>query len=99
MLTLTETIDAIRSLDTDLDIITQACDKVLRPNAAAKPTPFDVAREIHATYYKKLDTGELIEALCIVLGTHGAMSAKLRHEDELLDAIKAMVTTAYNSSR
>ena len=90
MLTLTETIDRIRALDTEADIITQACEKILRPEG-----DYDMSTEQGAVlallevYNKVQNPCMMIEALIQTLCGVLVGCCKSGHEITLLDGVLA----------
>lgn len=102
MLTLLETIAAIKALDTEPDVIRNACNKVVDPkardllplNANAKAITVDIC-----TRYQDLEEkGDLIIALCASLGTAAGLAVKPGKEVTLLSSLLDKVTSSYAHS-
>jgi hypothetical protein len=69
MLTITETLDAIRAIDTDPEVLRNACRRMLVPEHLPPTTSLgqQASREICASYFYRLPTVEFIEALSATL--------------------------------
>lgn len=96
MFTLTETIDKIKALDTDADIITQACAKVLGHGTSAL-APANIAHEI-IEKYKKNRPSDVIEGLCAALALLLAASAEEGHEINALASVGQMLSAMYGKA-
>ena len=93
MLTITETIDAIRAINTEPEILTGACKRILGLDAASKVdmNVQTVAFEL-IEVSNKLPLGEGLRALCAALAIDAVTSAKKGHEAEVLHLILDDVT-------
>lgn len=91
MLTILETYTAIKSLDTEPDIITNACKKVLGLGRSEDDDPNTIASEIVLTYYNRLNPDEFVAALSVATGTAAGLAAKRGKEVELLRNITKVI--------
>ncbi len=91
MLTILETYTAIKSLDTEPDIITNACKKVLGQDRSEDDDPNTIASEIVLTYYNRLNPDEFVAALSVATGTAAGLAAKRGKEVELLRNITKVI--------
>ena len=96
MLTITETIDAIRAINTEPEILIGACKRILGLDAASKAdmNVQTVAFEL-IEVSNKLPLGEGLLALGSALAIDAATSAKKGHEAEVLHLILDDVTHGF----
>ena len=94
MLTLTETVDAIRKIDTDDDVIRNACKQLLK-QGEAQYTVETLAETLVNTCSATLDPKMSIKSTIIALATLAVCSAKPGHEPPLLQALVYDLTHAY----
>ena len=95
MLTMDETLAAIKALDTDADILRRACVAIAFPARAENPelTPGQIAGDILRQYAKVVgdERHKLVEALSIALGSYAAYACKPGHEFSLMNAVVAAI--------
>lgn len=100
MLTLFETIAAIKALDTEKDVIQAACAKVLRSESMEQLLGEakgyrKVAAEIVDRYMGREDVVDVIAGLSVALGSLGGATAKPGRESVVLNSIQEQVTAAF----
>jgi hypothetical protein len=104
MLLLDETVRAMQALDTEPEILTNACKRILGINAKPKPSPHS-AEAVHdlaiaiANLTNEHATPTGIEALCMVLGTTVAVTARRGLEGDALKVVLSCVAAYYDQSR
>ena len=87
MLTLTETVDAIRKIDTDDDVLRNACKQLLK-QGEAQHTVETLAQALVYTCVATQDPEMSIKSATIALATLAVCSAKPGHEPQLLQAAR-----------
>jgi hypothetical protein len=83
MLNLLETVNAIKTLDTEPDTICQACQHIIAEGEGPISTPTDVAREIIRGFVDRVDTVDLMLASAMIAGRVGAIVAGGENEEDL----------------
>ena len=101
MLTMDETVAAIRALDTDSDILRRACITLSLPPTAKITEEAVVAHEILMRYRSFIENEPhvLTAALAIALGTFGALVCRPGRETSMLQHIVDGVTDQFLASR
>ena len=97
MLTLFETINAIKTLDTELDIIRNACQKILKPGETPdRMTAEQIAIEIATGYTDKTDgPNTLLVALAMALTSTAIVVAIEGKELEMLRTIHDVINDLF----
>lgn len=100
MLTLPETIAALRALDTEPDIIAQACEALLAPadarEGSIKGDAYDVAEYLALKYLHRVDTPHtLLLASAIMAGTLGATMTRLDATGEMLKQLHNLLAETF----
>jgi hypothetical protein len=103
MLTITETIDVILAIDTDAEVIRNACEKLLKDHEAKANAKFHaelseegiLVNEILKKYNGKVPTAELIQSLASALAILAAGSVKVGRESNALKTILEYVEEQY----
>jgi hypothetical protein len=98
MLIYSETLAAIRALDTDLDIIVRACDEISRESLKNLDTK-DLAQDMFDRYNDIEDQAELLKSTSFFLAGLSSILAKRGHEKECLAMILESVTEAFQFSQ
>ena len=91
MLTLLETFEAIKSLDTEPDIIASACKKVLGQDHEAPQEPHDIAQEILNAYIYKVPPKNLCIAGALVAGRLAGAMVKQGKEIEITKSLSEII--------
>ena len=94
MLTITETIDAIKSLDTDEDIILGACNRIISKDKIAND-PQSISIEIVEKYAKRLSSSEFLEMLCLTTAVTAVSSCKPGHGPKLLEVLLSSISSKF----
>lgn len=95
-LTLDETFGAIRALDTEEDIIEQACKRYLRREREVEDNE-DLARLILNEFMDDYDTADIMAALAIACGYLGATITKPGASQKMLRALQTGVARSYTA--
>lgn len=91
MLTLLETFEAIKALDTERSIIESACKKVLKMDGLKDLSEATLAKHLIITYGFQMDLSKLLVALTLAIGQLAAMNVKPGKEDQLLVGIMEQI--------
>ena len=97
MLTLTETVDAIRKIDTDDDVLRNACKQLLK-QGEAQHTVKTLSRALIDTCTATRDPEMSIKSAILTLATLAVCSAKPGHEPQLLQALVIDLTHIYDKA-
>jgi len=97
MLTLQETLTAIKSLDTDASVIASACAKILKPEDERSYNDYpDLAKAIFLDYKDKArDGADLMLAFVHGAAIVGAMVVTPGNETKLLDKLHEILTSSF----
>jgi hypothetical protein len=95
MLTMLETIAAIKALDTEKDIIDRACLEIISPEA--KDGLDSTAALVHDMIlsYRSVKRYDLMIAFAVAAGTMGAMLVKPGHQAAVITGLKNAVEDAF----
>jgi hypothetical protein len=95
MLTLTETIDAIKSLDTPFDVIEQACKKVVEKDKKKTTDKIEIMLEIMETYENRIPIHEFVEIAARLSAHVAAIAVAPGKEAEMLATILGITREVY----
>lgn len=104
MLTLLETTNAIKALDTEMDVIRSACNEILYfglksrlgPDATEEAIAQDMALQYGATVD---DKRKLLMSFCHAVGFTAAFLCKPGHETDLVSNIIEQITETFTTMR
>lgn len=104
MLTLTETIDAIRALNTEADIILGACKRIANPDKYSADAdnaafPSTIAAQILREYQDKVLPSEFADQLLRTLATHIAIYCVAGKEVEVIKGSAELLTRYFLAAR
>ena len=97
MLTLLETITAIKSLETEPDVIISACTKILKPSAEDALATLDPeVLAIHiAEAYKEASLPNFMIACNLLVGRIGGLTCEAGKEGELIAGLTGQMSVAF----
>ena len=99
MLTLNETIAAIKALETEADVITNACKQVINPKAGKPQSVEEVSVTVADLLMDKLKPSEGIEALCLIMASMIVTIAKPGKEQQLIESVFTYITHSYKEMK
>jgi hypothetical protein len=91
VLTILEAYNAIKALDTEPDIIANACKKILGQDRKEEDDPNTIAKEIILTYCDRLNPGHFVAALAVATGIAAGVSAEDGKEPDLIVNIQDVI--------
>jgi hypothetical protein len=91
MLTLLETTAAIKALDTEPDIIKNACQVVLSLDKLGELSEQSLAKHLVFYYVPRIGSTKLMIALTLALGQIAALKVKPGREDELISGLMEQI--------
>lgn len=89
-LTLPETLRAIQELDTEQDIIHEACQRFLGGESVAKEAHL-IAKQILTIYQDRAPMDEVMVACCLVVGRLAGASAGPSNLEEVMSGLKTII--------
>jgi hypothetical protein len=100
-LTLPETIQAIQDLDTEEDIIVQACQRIASDATGRKRNLASrkIAEFIIDDYEDRADMGEVMIACCLVAGRIAAIMCRIGEEQKIVKGLKAVMLEEFTHTR
>jgi hypothetical protein len=97
MLTLLETVAAIKALDTDGDVIANACVKILSPEAPAKITDHKEAAEyiFDLCTHRKLEASHIVRGCLLICARLAGATVKINRHREVLGGLHEALTEEF----
>jgi hypothetical protein len=96
-LTLLEVIAAIKALDTEPDVILNACAKIVAPKAPSKITDYKETAEyiFDLCTHRKLETAHIVRGCLLICARLAGATAKITRHREVLNGLQEALTEEF----
>jgi hypothetical protein len=96
-LTLLETIAAIKALNTEPDVILNACAKILAPKAPTEITDYKIAAEyiFDLCAHRKIETSHIVRGCLLICARLAGATVKIDRHREVLDGLQEALTEEF----